>query len=564
MTCNRISHRAELFLSEDRCFLTVTIPLVISCPFPPHLGNERVTLLDNCRSLNLLISQRAASWILFHSFIRKLQIATQPWTIRSKPWKAPACKVRMVAIPHCLISMDNLPPTLDSLQRRVTELTAAYHSRGWTTEATDLETAIETAGKRILADTPDPATITLEELSGCVRKWLCANSWIVAEDLGILVLQTCESLKGERDPMTMTAMNNLVAAHLQRGQLDQAAALSLRVTNLRQNLLGETHPQTLASMTNLASTYRRQGRWEEAQKLDAHTVKLKTTAHGPWHSSTLTSISNLANSYAQVGRYEEAASIIRQLIDDAEKHGIPQTNPSLLNWKLTLASTYRDQGQFGPAEKLERDVVAISLNESGAHNSFTLTCMANLASTYREQGRWVEAERLEKEVVANSEKILGETHPQTLKSIGNLASTYRSQGRLEEATKLGKKVTAVMTEVLGERHADTLVAMADLAVTYQMNHQPHDAEVLAARSLHLMKETIGENHPHTLSAMANLGYIYQSQSKWDIAGGMAETVHARREQTIGKDHPDTLAALEDLRRVAWVEAADQNAQSTLN
>jgi hypothetical protein len=45
---------------------------------------------------------------------------------------------------------------------------------------------------------------------------------------------------------------------------------------------------------------------------------------------------------------------------------------------------------------------------------------------------------------------------------------------------------------------------------------------------------------------------------------MAETVYAGRERVFGKDHPDTLAALEDLRRVAWVEAADQNAQSTLN
>jgi hypothetical protein len=79
-----------------------------------------------------------------------------------------------------------------------------------------------------------------------------------------------------------------------------------------------------------------------------------------------------------------------------------------------------------------------------------------------------------------------------------------------------------------------------------------------------MEETIGKDHPHTLSAMANLGFIYQSQSKWDVAGGMAETVYSRREKAFGTDHPDTVAALDDLRRVAWVEAADQNSQRTLN
>jgi hypothetical protein len=39
---------------------------------------------------------------------------------------------------------------------------------------------------------------------------------------------------------------------------------------------------------------------------------------------------------------------------------------------------------------------------------------------------------------------------------------------------------------------------------------------------------------------------------------MAETVYSRRERAFGTDHPDTIAALEDLRRVAWVKAADQN------
>ncbi|KAJ5399860.1 hypothetical protein N7465_010349 [Penicillium sp. CMV-2018d] len=106
--------------------------------------------------------------------------------------------------------------------------------------------------------------------------------------------------------------------------------------------------------------------------------------------------------------------------------------------------------------------------------------------------------------------------------------------------------------------------MADLAVTYQMLRQSPDAEILAARSVRLMEETIGKDHPHTLSAMANLSFIYQSQSKWGVAGGMAETLHSRREKAFGTDHPDTVAALEDLRRVAWVEAADQNARRTLN
>ncbi|KAM3450008.1 hypothetical protein MY3296_006469 [Beauveria thailandica] len=76
----------------------------------------------------------------------------------------------------------------------------------------------------------------------------------------------------------------------------------------------------------------------------------------------------------------------------------------------------------------------------------TLTSMANLASTYRNQGRWEEAERLEVQVMETRKTKLGADHPSTLTSMSNLASTYNYQGRWEEAERLevqlGRKPTA--------------------------------------------------------------------------------------------------------------------------
>ncbi|KAJ5669905.1 uncharacterized protein N7477_005268 [Penicillium maclennaniae] len=64
----------------------------------------------------------------------------------------------------------------------------------------------------------------------------------------------------------------------------------------------------------------------------------------------------------------------------------------------------------------------------GADHPDTLTSIANLASTYRNQGRWEEAERLEVYVLETREMKLGADYPNTLISIANLASTYRNQG----------------------------------------------------------------------------------------------------------------------------------------
>jgi hypothetical protein len=63
--------------------------------------------------------------------------------------------------------------------------------------------------------------------------------------------------------------------------------------------------------------------------------------------------------------------------------------------------------------------------------------MANLASTYRNQGRWIKAGKLDVQVMGTMKTVLGPEHPDTLTSMANLASNYRNQGRWAEAEKAG-------------------------------------------------------------------------------------------------------------------------------
>jgi hypothetical protein len=58
-------------------------------------------------------------------------------------------------------------------------------------------------------------------------------------------------------------------------------------------------------------------------------------------------------------------------------------------------------------------VIEISKTKLGEDHPETLTSMANLASTYRDQGRWEEAEKLEVQVMETRNTKLGEDHPDT-------------------------------------------------------------------------------------------------------------------------------------------------------
>ena len=93
-----------------------------------------------------------------------------------------------------------------------------------------------------------------------------------------------------------------------------------------------------------------------------------------------------------------------------------------------------------------------SLRVLKEEHPFTLSSIINLASTYRYQGRWDEAEKLQM-------RVLKEEHPSTLSSMANLAATYQNQGRWDEAIELIQVVVNLRTKIIGVNHPDTLSAV---------------------------------------------------------------------------------------------------------
>jgi hypothetical protein len=94
----------------------------------------------------------------------------------------------------------------------------------------------------------------------------------------------------------------------------------------------------------------------------------------------------------------------------------------------------------------------------GSDHPDTLTSMANLASTYRNQGRWDEAEKLQVDVMNARKAKLGSDHPDTLTSMANLASTYWNQGRWDEAEKLQVDVMNAQKQSLDQTTQTLLLA----------------------------------------------------------------------------------------------------------
>ncbi|OQE34786.1 hypothetical protein PENCOP_c015G06953 [Penicillium coprophilum] len=168
--------------------------------------------------------------------------------------------------------------------------------------------------------------------------------------------------------------------------------------------------------------------------------------------------------------------------------------------------------------------------------------------TYKSQGRWEDAERLQVQVVETVKGILGEDHPDTLASIADLALTYTNQRRWEEAERLQVQVMETRKEILGSDHLDTLASMADLALTYTNQRRWEKAERLQVQVMETRKEILSENHPDTLASMADLALTYTNEGRWEEAEQLQVQVVEIRKRKLGEDHPDTLDGMADL---AW-------------
>ncbi|TGZ77583.1 hypothetical protein EX30DRAFT_287808, partial [Ascodesmis nigricans] len=69
-----------------------------------------------------------------------------------------------------------------------------------------------------------------------------------------------------------------------------AEELGVQVMETRKRVLGEGHPNTLSSMANPASTFWNQGRWKEAEKLEVQVMATTKRVLGEEHPNTLTSM----------------------------------------------------------------------------------------------------------------------------------------------------------------------------------------------------------------------------------------------------------------------------------
>jgi tetratricopeptide (TPR) repeat protein len=258
--------------------------------------------------------------------------------------------------------------------------------------------------------------------------------------------------------------------------------------------------------------------------------------------------------FKESGYYEEAKRLLIRVLGTIGESG--RYKKSYLSAAGMLATTYRAQGRWHKAERLQVEVLEQWKKLSGQGNldvktaseitGSTINAMVGLAATYTSQDRHAEAERLKLEAIRLQTLLTGRTDPETMTTMANLAVTYSAQGRHEEAESLELEVFDGRRKLLGKDNPDTIQAALNLAITYREQGKLKRAEELLFTMLERAKKVMGENHPTTICLAQSLAATYGLQNRDAASTELELEVVQRQRKMLGKDHPGTVTAVANL------------------
>lgn len=166
-----------------------------------------------------------------------------------------------------------------------------------------------------------------------------------------------ERTQGKDHLETIGARNDLAAAYLGSGRVEDAVLWFERALTDAQRILGSDHPDTLVTEGNLAAGYLAAGRVDEAVALFEKTVTDRARVLGELHESTLAARNGLARAYHAVGDVTRSVALFEQIAADQELsfgEDHPRTRAARRDLARASASGELPARAVGPAERSGR------------------------------------------------------------------------------------------------------------------------------------------------------------------------------------------------------------------
>ncbi|KAF2185997.1 hypothetical protein K469DRAFT_574669 [Zopfia rhizophila CBS 207.26] len=356
-----------------------------------------------------------------------------------------------------------------------------------------------------------------------------------AEKMYVRVLEGCEKALGAEHTSTLNTVNSLGNLYKHRGKLDEAEKMYVRALEGYEKALGAEHTSTLSTVNNLGNLYKHRGKLDEAEKMFVRALEGREKALGAEHTDALDTVNNLGNLYADRGKLDEAEKMFVRALEGREK-ALRAEHTSTLNTVNNLGLLYADRGKLDEAEKMY--VWALEGREKalGAEHTSTLSTVNNLGSLYKLRGKLDEAEKMYVRALEGYEKALGAEHTWTLDTVHNLGLLYVDRGKLDEAEKMFVRALEGYERALGPEHIATFIpalnTMWGLAFVFNCQDRVEDARTFYSKALSGYRQVAGDDHPKCQTLRDSLAAFGKEGDKTSAATKRGSVQAHSQPQTI--------------------------------
>ena len=154
----------------------------------------------------------------------------------------------------------------------------------------------------------------------------------------------------------------------------------------------------------------------------------------------------------------------------------------------SLASLYRDQGNYEQAEKLFMLAMSIRDNTLGKKNPMDPMLAAGLRELAEVRivlGKFVESQPLLERSLLIEENFVGKESPLLAVTLINLARVHLNQQHYSVAEQLLKRTLAIQEKSLGAEHVSLAPTLTTLAEVLRQSGRAAEAESLDTRAQEL-------------------------------------------------------------------------------
>jgi len=177
----------------------------------------------------------------------------------------------------------------------------------------------------------------------------------------------------------------------------------------------------------------------------------------------------LGQSQYQEGKYRESATAYQRCLQ------LRPDDPVVL-YDLALSS--EDAGDYGEAERLYGQLLAMDEKALGSDRPEVATRLNNLASSLQAKGDYAGAEPLYRRALAIDEKALGPDDPKVGTDLNNLAGLLYNKGNYTEAEPLYRRALAIDEKALGPDRPRVATELNNLASLLKAKSDYDGAEPL--------------------------------------------------------------------------------------